>query len=101
MLLDQLADSVDLFPAEAVAALQPDGVEPELRLAVVALNMDVRWLDPIAGVEEEPEWPHPKYSRHVLMLRQPAVGSNTSHRANREQNGKARQPALMLSAWQR
>src|SRR6476646_9075853 len=42
MLLDQLADAVDLFPAEAVAALQPDGVEPELRFGVVPLDVDVR-----------------------------------------------------------
>jgi hypothetical protein len=53
MLLDQITDSVDLFPAEAAAALQPDGIEPELRLAVVTFDVDVRRLPSIAGVEEE------------------------------------------------
>jgi hypothetical protein len=46
MLLDQFADSVDLFPPEAVASLQPNGVEPELRLAVVAFDVDVRGSPP-------------------------------------------------------
>src|SRR5947199_6955105 len=44
MLLDQLANPVDLFPAEAVAALQSNGVEPELRFAVVTLDVDVSGL---------------------------------------------------------
>jgi hypothetical protein len=54
MLLDQFADPVELFPAEAAAALQPDWVEPELRLAIVTLDMDVRRLASVAGVKEEP-----------------------------------------------
>jgi hypothetical protein len=84
MILDQLADSINLFSGETAAALQPNGVEPELRLAVVAFDMDVRRLIPIAGIEEEPEWTHAEYSRHVLMLHRVGTKSNTLHRANKE-----------------
>src|SRR5262249_48845266 len=41
VLLDQPADLVDVFPAEAPAALEPYGIEPKLRLAVVPLDVDV------------------------------------------------------------
>jgi hypothetical protein len=46
VLLDQPPDPVDLLPAEPVAPLQPNGVEPELRFAVVALDVDVWRLAP-------------------------------------------------------
>src|SRR5262249_38003925 len=72
MLLDQLVDAVDFFPAEAATALEPDRVEPEFRLAVVSFDMDVRRLTPIAGIEEEPKWTHAEYGRHATML--PAQG---------------------------
>jgi hypothetical protein len=55
--LDQFLDPGDFLPAEAVAPFQPDGVEPELGFAVVALDVDVGRLTTIAGVEEESERP--------------------------------------------
>ena len=78
MLLDQLADAVDLFPAEAAAAIHPDWVEPELRLAVVAFDVDVRRLAPIASVEEEPESTRSQHSRHTPMLHPPSAKSNSA-----------------------
>src|SRR4051812_46825093 len=42
--LDDRLDLADLVAGEPPAPLQPDGVEPELRLAVVAFDMDVRRL---------------------------------------------------------
>jgi hypothetical protein len=83
VLLDQRADPVDLFPTEAAAALETNRVEPELRFAVVAFDMNVWRLARIPGVKEEPEWSHPKYGRHLPMLRLPAIESNNSYRANR------------------
>jgi hypothetical protein len=37
----QPIDAVDLLAAEAVTVLKPDGLEPELGLAIVALNVDI------------------------------------------------------------
>src|SRR5262249_55601872 len=71
ILLDQLADPIDLFTSETAAALEPDGVEPEFRFAVITFDVDVRRLAPIAGVEEEPKRTHSEYSRHGLMLHRP------------------------------
>jgi hypothetical protein len=83
MLLDQLTESVNLFTAKAVAALQPDRVEPELRLTVVTFDVDVRGFAPIPGVEEEPERAHSEYSRHVGMLRRASAKSNILQRVSR------------------
>ena len=68
MLLDQSLDSVDLLPAEAVTALQAHRVEPELRLAVVAFDVNVWRLTTVACVEEESKRPAAKDSRHSPML---------------------------------
>jgi hypothetical protein len=76
MLLDQLVDSVDLFSTKAVTALQSNGVEPELRLTVVPLYMNMRRLAPIAGIEEEPERTYSENSRHVPMLHRPGATGN-------------------------
>src|SRR5438093_400288 len=46
---DQMTDLVDLLPAEAMAALKFNWVEPELRLAVVALDVDMRRLATVAA----------------------------------------------------
>jgi len=56
VLLDDLLDLVDLPPGEPSASLQPGGIKPILRFAVVALDVDVRCLIPIAGTEEQPVW---------------------------------------------
>jgi hypothetical protein len=82
MFLDQLANPVDPFPAKAVAALQPDRLKPELRLAGVTLDVDVRRFASVTCVEEEPERPHAQYSRHVRMLQPPSAKSNTPIKQN-------------------
>src|SRR3954454_1101964 len=68
VLLDDLLDLVDLPAGEPSASLQPNGIKPILRLEVVALDMDVRWLIPIAGIEEEPVWSATKDGWHRLRI---------------------------------
>jgi hypothetical protein len=92
MFLDQFTDPVDLFPAEAVAALQPNGVGPELRFTVVSFDMDMRRLTPIASAEEEPERADSEDSWHADMLHRPGTKSNTPH-ANGGPNETAQRPA--------
>src|SRR5262249_27536868 len=53
MLLNQAPDPVNLPPAEAVAALQANGIKPEFRLGIVAIDVDVWWFAAIACVEEK------------------------------------------------
>src|SRR5213080_2132530 len=55
VLVHQLLDAIDVLAAEATAAFEADGVEPELGLAVVAFDVDVWRLAAVTGVEEEPE----------------------------------------------
>jgi hypothetical protein len=76
MIVDQFADSVNLFSVESATALKPDWVEPELRFTFVAFDMDMGRLGTIAGVEEEPKWTHSEYSRHVPMLHRLHVKTN-------------------------
>src|SRR5262249_37084458 len=76
MRLHQTPDAIDFLPAEAVAAFEPDRVEPELGLTIVALDVHVRRLAAIAGVEEEPERPATEHRRHATMLRPPPPESN-------------------------
>jgi hypothetical protein len=81
MFLDQFANPVDFLAPEAPASLQPYGVKPELRLAIITFNMDVGRFTAITGVKEEPEWPCEEDSRHARMIRQPGAVNNTPHRA--------------------
>jgi hypothetical protein len=78
MLLDEGPNFVNLFAAEMVTPLQPNGVEPELRLRVVALNVDVRRLTTVPRIEEETVRTTAEYGRHVPMLRGAAAGSNSA-----------------------
>ena len=65
---NQFLYPVDVFAPNAVTALQSNRIEPELGLAVVALDVDVRRFVSITRVKEEPEWPAPQYGRQVSML---------------------------------
>jgi hypothetical protein len=76
VLLNYLAKPIDFLAAETTAALQPHGIEPKLRFTLVPLDMDVRRLGPIAGVEKEPERALAKHCRHRLMLYQLLALSN-------------------------
>jgi len=53
MVLDDLRDAVEFPAGESSTALEPDWVEPELRLAIVALDVGVRRFVPITRIEEE------------------------------------------------
>ena len=55
MLFCNLKDIVGFVAAKALDESEFEGIEPELRGAVVALNMDVRRLKPVGHVEEEAE----------------------------------------------
>jgi hypothetical protein len=85
--LDQMKDLGDLLPAEAVAAVEFDRVEPELRLAVVPLNVNVGRLTAIARVEEESERSTTEYRGHALNATVDAQhgqrGVSRSHRGAR------------------
>lgn len=67
--LDQSLDSIQLVSAEAVTAVQPDGIEPELGFAVVALHVHVRWLVSVTCIEEEPVWAASENGWHPMILR--------------------------------
>jgi hypothetical protein len=51
--LHQLLDLPNLRGPEAPAGLKPNRVQPELRGPVISLDMNMRRLVPIAGVEEK------------------------------------------------
>jgi hypothetical protein len=53
VLLDDRLDPVDFPAGESLASLQPDGIKPKLGLTIIALDVNVRWLIPIAGIQEE------------------------------------------------
>jgi hypothetical protein len=80
MFSDQSLDFVDFFAAETATLVESHGVEPELRFAVVALNMHMRRLASIACVEEKPKRSNPQHCRHALMLRRPKNEGNSSLR---------------------
>jgi hypothetical protein len=68
VLLDQVPNAVDFLPLETVAPLQANWIEPELRFAVVPLDVDVRRFAAVACVEEDPIRSATEYGRHVAML---------------------------------
>jgi len=50
-----VTDVVGFMAAEALHESEFEWIEPEFGCAVVALNMDVRGLEPVGHVEEESE----------------------------------------------
>jgi hypothetical protein len=46
---------IGLMAAKALDEREFERVEPEFRCAIVTLNMDMRRLEPVGHVEEEPE----------------------------------------------
>ena len=53
VLLDDLLDLVNLATGKPLASLLPDRIKPTLCVTVVALDVDVRWLFPVTGIEED------------------------------------------------
>ena len=68
MLRHLLTEPIEVFPAEAVTALQADRVEPEFRFAFVSFRMDMRRFTVIAGIKEEPKWSAAENRGHATML---------------------------------
>jgi hypothetical protein len=73
---NQLPDTVDFLPSETAAPRETNGIELELRLAIVAFHVNARWFAPVAGEKEEPVRPNAEYARHVPT--QSARNSNSS-----------------------
>ena len=55
MLFCDVKDVVGFVAAKALHESEFEWIEPEFGCAVVALNMDVRRLEPVGHVEEESE----------------------------------------------
>jgi hypothetical protein len=53
VLLDQTLNSTDLSRSEPATAPEPNRAEPELGGVLIALDVDMRRLDRVAGVEVE------------------------------------------------
>ena len=51
----------------STAALESNGIQPELRAFGIPLDVDVTWLVPIRRVEEESGWPVNKNGRHTQV----------------------------------
>src|SRR5207248_7894712 len=65
VLVDERPDLVNVPTLEAVAALKPHRVEPELCLAVIPLDVHVRRFPAVTRVEEEPIGPDAKDGGHA------------------------------------
>ena len=61
-------NDIELGSGEPTASLQPNRIEPKLRLAVVSFDMHVRRLVPVGGVKENPIWAISQNRGHRLML---------------------------------
>jgi hypothetical protein len=68
MLDCDLAEAPHLCRVEPVSVLDADRHQPHLRCGVAFGDMNMRWLDPIAGVEREAEAFDPKERRHARVL---------------------------------
>lgn len=68
MLFDKLLHAIDILAPESVASFQPNRIESELGFAIVAFDVHVRRLVPVARIKEEPKWPDPQHRRHPGML---------------------------------
>ena len=55
MLLNELPNPIDLFTRIASTSLKANRIEPELRLAFVSLDVDVRRFGSVCRVKEKAE----------------------------------------------
>ena len=67
MLSDQRLDSRDLSSIEPTCRFKPKRIQPKLCLIRVALNVNVRWLLPVAREKEEPIGSCPENGRSHLL----------------------------------
>jgi len=82
-------DSVDFLPAKPVTVLQADRFQPELGLAVIAFNMNMRRFVAVTGIEEKSIRTALEYSRHCTMLRAVDDLSNSAKKTGKP-NGQHR-----------
>lgn len=66
--LYKLLYSTDFIAVEATTVYKPDRIEPELSFIVNPLNVDVRRLVTVAGIEEKPVSINSQCSRHYPLL---------------------------------
>src|SRR6266404_5241780 len=52
------------MPSESATGIQSDGSQPELGASIVARDVHMQRLRPVARVEEEPIWPYSENRRH-------------------------------------
>src|SRR2546428_12252137 len=76
--LHQLLDLPNLRRPEVPARLKTDRAQPELRRPVIALDMNVRRLAPVAGIEESAIGPRPQDCRHGFTLTECSSRDETS-----------------------
>jgi hypothetical protein len=68
VLFGDLPKLIDFLARESTTPLNAQRIEPELRLALVPFNVDMRWFGAIARIKEEPERSDAQNSRHLHML---------------------------------
>ncbi len=76
VLRDEPANLIDLFTTEAPTPYKPKRIEPKLRRAIIAIDVHVRGLAPVASVKEEAKRSESKDSRHLPMVRHSNAESN-------------------------
>jgi hypothetical protein len=68
VMFDQCSDPVYVLSPKAVASFQSDRTEPEFRLAIFALDLDLGRLTAVTGVKEDAEGAASQDGRHVAIL---------------------------------
>jgi len=68
VLFDKLSNLIDFFARETSTPLKANRIEPELRLAFVSFDVDVRRFGSIRRIKEKAERSDAKDSRHQFML---------------------------------
>lgn len=82
MLFDKLSNLVDFFARETSTPLKANWIEPELCLALVSLDANVRQFGSISRVKEKTERSDAKDSRRQFMLALARLLSNRRLLAN-------------------
>jgi hypothetical protein len=70
--LDEVADFSKFVAPEVNRACEPNRAEPELRVALCLLNVDMRWLVSFAAEKKESIPFNPQNSWHSSLIAHPA-----------------------------
>jgi hypothetical protein len=68
VLFDETLDFDQFVTWETLASLQSDRIEPELRLVVVALDVNMRRLCIVTGIKEESVRARKAHAWHDILL---------------------------------